>query len=118
MTDAGDIVGQCASRNLLARAILDQGDVASALDLHRRVLTDATRLGARYEQARALDGMARCLRHTPIPARPAVRRAGAGAVPPGRVAGPVGDREVADRAGLRAAPLSLHTDRRAAGWNA
>ncbi|WP_436278639.1 tetratricopeptide repeat protein, partial [Micromonospora marina] len=64
MTDAGDLVGQCASRNLLARAILEQGDVASALDLHRRVLTDATRLGARYEQARALDGMARCLRHT------------------------------------------------------
>ncbi|MEV4691895.1 BTAD domain-containing putative transcriptional regulator [Micromonospora echinospora] len=64
MTDAGDMVGQCASRNLLARAILDQGDVASALDLHRRVLSDATRLSARYEQARALDGMARCLRHT------------------------------------------------------
>ncbi|WP_262013359.1 AfsR/SARP family transcriptional regulator [Micromonospora sp. Mcm103] len=64
MTDAGDLVGQCASRNMLARAILDQGDVASALDLHRRVLGDATRLGARYEQARALDGMARCLPHT------------------------------------------------------
>ncbi|MEU8069516.1 MULTISPECIES: BTAD domain-containing putative transcriptional regulator [unclassified Micromonospora] len=64
MTDAGDLVGQCATRNLLARAILDQGDVASALDLHRRVLSDAARLGARYEQARALDGMARCLRHT------------------------------------------------------
>ncbi|GAA3770415.1 AfsR/SARP family transcriptional regulator [Micromonospora maritima] len=64
MTDAGDLVGQCASRNLLARAILDQGDVSSALDLHRRVLTDATRLGARYEQARALDGMARCLCRT------------------------------------------------------
>ncbi|MEU8315858.1 BTAD domain-containing putative transcriptional regulator [Micromonospora sp. NPDC048887] len=64
MTDAGDLVGQCATRNLLARAILDQGDVASALDLHRRVLSDAARLGARYEQARALDGMARCLRYT------------------------------------------------------
>ncbi|MEU7760479.1 AfsR/SARP family transcriptional regulator [Micromonospora aurantiaca (nom. illeg.)] len=64
MTDAGDLVGQCASRNMLARAILDQGDVASALDLHRRVLGDTTRLGARYEQARALDGMARCLPHT------------------------------------------------------
>ncbi|WP_431880362.1 BTAD domain-containing putative transcriptional regulator [Micromonospora marina] len=63
MTDAGDLVGQCASRNLLARAIFDQGDVASALDLHRRVLADAERLGLRYEQARALDGLARCLRH-------------------------------------------------------
>ena len=63
MIDAGDLVGQCASRNLLARAIFDQGDVASALDLHRRVLADAERLGLRYEQARALDGLARCLRH-------------------------------------------------------
>ncbi|PWU46126.1 transcriptional regulator [Micromonospora globispora] len=64
MSDARDLIGQCASRNLLARAILEQGDVASALDLHRRVLADATRLGARHEQARALDGMARCLRGT------------------------------------------------------
>ena len=70
MSDSGDRIGQCASRNLLARAILDQGDVASALDLHRRVLADATRLGARYEQARALDGIARCLRPTdPVAAR-------------------------------------------------
>ncbi|QLQ38252.1 AfsR/SARP family transcriptional regulator [Micromonospora robiginosa] len=64
INDAGDLVGQCASRNLLARAIFDQGDEASAFDLHRRVLGDATRLDARYEQARALDGMARCLRWT------------------------------------------------------
>ncbi|MEV6519426.1 BTAD domain-containing putative transcriptional regulator [Micromonospora chalcea] len=63
MIDAGDLVGQCASRNLLARAIFDQDDVASALDLHRRVLADAERMGLRYEQARALDGLARCLRH-------------------------------------------------------
>lgn len=64
MTEVGDPIGQYASRNLLASALRDQGDVSSALDLHRRVLTDATRLGARYEQARALDGIARCLRDT------------------------------------------------------
>ena len=70
MTDVGDRIAQCASRNLLARAILDQGDASSALDLHRRVLQDATRLGARYEQARALDGIARCLRDSdPVAAR-------------------------------------------------
>ncbi|MFG1675592.1 BTAD domain-containing putative transcriptional regulator [Micromonospora sp. NPDC049282] len=62
MIDSGDRIGQCTSRNLLAAALLDQGDHASALDLHRRVLADATRLGARHEQAHALDGMARCLR--------------------------------------------------------
>ncbi|SBT52376.1 AfsR/SARP family transcriptional regulator [Micromonospora narathiwatensis] len=64
MRESGDWIGQLASRNLLGRAVLDQGDVASALDLHRRVLADATRLAARYEQARALDGIARCLRAT------------------------------------------------------
>ncbi|RGC70997.1 Regulatory protein AfsR [Micromonospora sp. MW-13] len=62
MTEVGDRAGQCASRNLLARALLDQGDRASALDLHRRVLGDALRLDVRYEQGRALDGIARCLR--------------------------------------------------------
>ena len=71
ISDAGDLVGQCASRNLLARAILDQGDVRSAQDLFGRVLLDATRINHRYEQARALDGIARCLRDTdPAAARP------------------------------------------------
>lgn len=64
MVDAGDRIGQCASRNLLARAMLEQGDAVSALDLHRRVLADASRLGARYEKARALEGIARCVRAT------------------------------------------------------
>jgi tetratricopeptide (TPR) repeat protein len=68
MTGAGDRSGQCASRNLLARALFDQGDGSGALDLHRRVLQDATKLGLRYEQARALVGMARCLRTTDPPA--------------------------------------------------
>lgn len=59
---AGDRIGQCASRNLLAHALRHQGDLPSALDLHHRVLRDATTLNARYEQARALDEIARCLR--------------------------------------------------------
>ncbi len=61
---SGDRVGACASRNLLARAIAEQGDGPSALDLFRRVLQDAQKINHRYEQARALDGMARCLRST------------------------------------------------------
>ncbi|WP_433530150.1 BTAD domain-containing putative transcriptional regulator [Micromonospora sp. CA-263727] len=61
ISEAGDLVGQCGSRNLLARALLDQGDVRSAQDLFGRVLLDATRINHRYEQARALDGIARCL---------------------------------------------------------
>lgn len=64
MIDAGDHVGQCGTRNLLARAIADQGDRPSALDLFRRVLHDAQKINHRYEQARALDGMAHCLRST------------------------------------------------------
>ncbi|MCG5441119.1 tetratricopeptide repeat protein [Micromonospora sp. NIE79] len=64
VTKSGDRVAACLSRNLLARALLDQGDVTSAVDLHRRVLADAVRMGARHEQARALDGVARCLRDT------------------------------------------------------
>ncbi|MEU7802115.1 BTAD domain-containing putative transcriptional regulator [Micromonospora arborensis] len=76
MTEVGDRIAECTSRNLLARAILDQGDVSSALDLHRRVLADADRLGARYEQARALLGLARCLRPTdPAAARSHLTRA-------------------------------------------
>ncbi|MFI6261208.1 BTAD domain-containing putative transcriptional regulator [Micromonospora sp. NPDC051006] len=70
MIEAGDRGGQCASRNLLARALLAAGDPGSALDLHRRVLADATRLDVRHEQARALDGIARCLRESdPVAAR-------------------------------------------------
>ncbi|GAB3951544.1 BTAD domain-containing putative transcriptional regulator [Micromonospora vulcania] len=76
MIEVGDLVAQCASRNLLAWAMFDQGDVASALDLHRRVLADATRLGARYEQARALEGIARCVRACdPVAARAHLIRA-------------------------------------------
>lgn len=65
---SGDRVGACASRNLLARAIAEQGDRPSALDLFRRVLQDAQKINNRYEQARALDGMARCLRSTDVSA--------------------------------------------------
>ncbi|WP_027659738.1 AfsR/SARP family transcriptional regulator [Salinispora fenicalii] len=65
---SGDRAGACASRNLLARAIADQGDRPSALDLFRRVLHDAQKINHRYEQARALDGMARCLRSTDMSA--------------------------------------------------
>ena len=70
MTEVGDRPAQCGSRNLLARAILDQGDTTSALDLYRRVLADTTRLSIRYERARALEGIARCL----APTDPAVAR--------------------------------------------
>ncbi|GIJ75611.1 DNA-binding transcriptional activator of the SARP family [Micromonospora phaseoli] len=69
--ESGDRVGMCTSRNLLARAILEQGDAPSALDLFRRVLHDATKINNRYEQAQALDGIARCLRTT----EPAAARA-------------------------------------------
>ncbi|RKN54703.1 transcriptional regulator [Micromonospora costi] len=62
MSAAGDRAGEAVSRNLLARALCEQGDPVSAIDLHRRVLRDATRMNLPQEQARALDGIARCLR--------------------------------------------------------
>lgn len=68
MIDAGDRAGQCGTRNMLAQAIAEQGDRPSALDLFRRVLQDAQKINHRYEQARALDGMARCLRSTDVSA--------------------------------------------------
>lgn len=50
--------------------------MTSALDLYRRVLADATQIGARYEQGRALEGIGRCLRTTdPSAARAHLTRA-------------------------------------------
>ncbi|MEO3817447.1 BTAD domain-containing putative transcriptional regulator [Plantactinospora sp. B24E8] len=64
MRDAGDRGGECAARNLLGRALRDLGEVAAALALHQQALQTATRIQFRYEQARALDGIAACLRPT------------------------------------------------------
>ncbi|GIG85289.1 AfsR/SARP family transcriptional regulator [Plantactinospora endophytica] len=64
MRDAGDRAGECAARNLLGRALLDLGDTTAALELHRQALLGATKIQHLYEQARALDGLARCLRET------------------------------------------------------
>ncbi|WP_460917054.1 hypothetical protein [Plantactinospora veratri] len=64
MRDAGDRAGECAARNLLGRALLDLGDTAAALDLHRQALLGATKIQLPYEQARALDGLACCLRES------------------------------------------------------
>ncbi|WP_018804039.1 AfsR/SARP family transcriptional regulator [Salinispora arenicola] len=68
ISKSGDRAGPCACRNLLARATADQGDLPSALDLFRRVRDDAAKINHRYEQARALDGIARCLRPTDVAA--------------------------------------------------
>ncbi|MFD0821370.1 ATP-binding protein, partial [Micromonospora zhanjiangensis] len=64
IVDGRDRTGECASRNLLGRALLDLGDIAAAVESHRRALADATKIKSRYEQARALDGLAACARAT------------------------------------------------------
>jgi hypothetical protein len=64
MVDGRDRVGECTSRNLLGRTLLDLGDTDGAAESHRRALADATRIASRYEQARALDGLATCVRDT------------------------------------------------------
>lgn len=40
------------------------GEVSAALAEHRAVLTEATKIKLKLEQARALDGIAACLRET------------------------------------------------------
>jgi DNA-binding SARP family transcriptional activator/tetratricopeptide (TPR) repeat protein len=64
MVEGRDRGGECASRNLLGRALLDLGDTAAAVELHGRALADATKIESRCEQARALDGLAACVRET------------------------------------------------------
>ncbi|WP_422772145.1 BTAD domain-containing putative transcriptional regulator [Plantactinospora sp. WMMC1484] len=70
MRDAGDRAGECTARNLLGRAMLVLGDTSAAMELHRQALLAATKIQLPYEQARALDGLADCLRSTdPVAAR-------------------------------------------------
>lgn len=62
--DAGDKAGECMVRNDLGRTLREGGEVSAALAEHRAVLTEATRIKLKLEQARALDGIAACLRDT------------------------------------------------------
>ncbi|ROT28080.1 BTAD domain-containing putative transcriptional regulator [Micromonospora sp. HM5-17] len=64
MRDAGDRGGECTARNLLGRDLRDLGEVGAALELHHQALHAATRIQCLPEQARALDGIAACLRPT------------------------------------------------------
>ncbi len=64
MRDAGDRGGECTARNLLGRDLCDLGEIDAALELHRQALHVATRIECLLEQARALDGIAACLRPT------------------------------------------------------
>lgn len=53
---------ECLVCTDLGRTLHAAGDRASALELHRRALAGSTRIGHRYGQARALDGIGACLR--------------------------------------------------------
>jgi tetratricopeptide (TPR) repeat protein len=64
MREGGDRAGECTVFNDLARTLCATGDTATALDLHRRALAIATKIQLKYEHARALDGIAHCLRDT------------------------------------------------------
>lgn len=64
MRDAADRAGECTARNRLGQALLDLGRTDEALEAHRQALLAATRIQYLYEQARALDGIAACLRST------------------------------------------------------
>jgi DNA-binding SARP family transcriptional activator/tetratricopeptide (TPR) repeat protein len=55
---------ECAVCNEFGRTLREAGDVTGALELHQRALTVATKIRHRYNIARALDGIAACLRET------------------------------------------------------
>jgi DNA-binding SARP family transcriptional activator len=55
---------ECAIYNELGRTMFALGDRSAALDMQRRALVGTTKIQHKYGQARALDGIAACLRET------------------------------------------------------
>jgi DNA-binding SARP family transcriptional activator/tetratricopeptide (TPR) repeat protein len=62
--DLGDRSAVCMTRNDLGRTLRESGDTGGALGQHRVALTEASKMRFKYENARALDGIAACLRNT------------------------------------------------------
>jgi DNA-binding SARP family transcriptional activator/tetratricopeptide (TPR) repeat protein len=62
--EVGDRPDECMTRNEYGYTLLARGDAARALEQHRAALALASTLGMKYEHARALDGIAACLRTT------------------------------------------------------
>lgn len=62
--EAGFRQGECAVYNEFGRTLGVTGDTAAALELHQRALAVATKIQNKYGHARALDGIAACLRET------------------------------------------------------
>lgn len=62
--EIGDRPGLCRARNDLGRTLRKSGEVPGALEQHRVVLAEASKIKLKYEQGRALDGIAACLRDT------------------------------------------------------
>lgn len=60
--EMGDVAYVCAVRNDLGRTLYEIGDVTAAMLEHRTALAAATRVGLKLERARALDGIALCMR--------------------------------------------------------
>ena len=64
MVETGDRPGECMVRNELGRTLSEAGDVGGAIEQHRAALGTASKIRLKHEQARALDGIAACLRDT------------------------------------------------------
>jgi tetratricopeptide (TPR) repeat protein len=64
MRDIGDRPGESTIYNEFGETLRTAGSLTSALGMHRRALELATKIRHRYNQARALDGIAACLRDT------------------------------------------------------
>lgn len=64
MRERGYRQGECVVYNDFARTLWESRDVVGALELYRRALEGATKLHHKYNESRALDGIAACLRDT------------------------------------------------------
>jgi tetratricopeptide (TPR) repeat protein len=70
VSEAGYRQGECAVRNEYGRTVFAEGDAGRALEHHQQALALAAKIQYRYGEARALDGIAACLRDTdPVGAR-------------------------------------------------
>jgi tetratricopeptide (TPR) repeat protein len=64
MREVGDRHGQCAVYNEFGRTLHTAGDTTAALELYEQAMAIAVRMRYRLGRARALDGIAACLRDT------------------------------------------------------
>jgi tetratricopeptide (TPR) repeat protein len=64
MREVGSRAGECDAYNELGVTLRKAGDTVGALEVHQRALDGAIKIRHKHNEARALDGIAGCLRDT------------------------------------------------------